>query len=232
MDQGRFPVGKGQEAVGLRVFLAGVASTVFFAALAAALLTLLEAVALASDFFADLVAVDVSVIETSLLDDFVVFLPAVVAFLAAFFAAAAFFTAEVELVPAAAEVLAAFLAADFNADLADVFPAAFLAAFFATVSFVTLVAAAVFALLAAFAALAATGAAFFAAAFFADDFFSAAGFATAASVVLEEVFFAALLADLDAEADLVDFLAAFFTALAAFTVSAAGSGAGLATCAS
>jgi len=58
-------VGNGQDAAGLRVFLAGVASAVAFAALAAALLT---------DFFAgvpafllDLLAVDGSVTEESLL---------------------------------------------------------------------------------------------------------------------------------------------------------------------
>lgn len=113
-------MGKGQDAAGLRDFFAGVAAVVFLAALAAALETG------SADFLVDLLGVVVSVIWTSFLDDFVAFLPALATVLAAFFAAAAFFTAEVEVDLAAAVVLLAdFLAADFTPDFAG--------AFFATV---------------------------------------------------------------------------------------------------
>lgn len=177
-------MGNGQEAAGLRVFLAGVASTDFFAALAAALLPLLAA--LVSAFFADLLAVDVSVIEPSFLDDFVVFLPAEAAVLAVFFTAAAFFTAEVDGVSAAAVLPAAFLAADFTAVLETFFAAALAGAFLAADFLAAGLASAVAAV---FAALAGT--------FVAEDFAAFTAFFAAGDLAaFAGVFFAAVLLDL------------------------------------
>lgn len=190
------------------------AAAVFFAALAAAFDTVSV-----SDFVADLLEVGVLVIGTSFLDDFVVFLPAFAAFLAVSFAAAAFFTAEVGVVLAAADVPAAFLAADFTANSLFVFAAAFLAVAFLAAPLVVVDFLAEAVVPEPFVAVALVALLFFTAVLLAMAFFATdlVAVACVAAALLAPAFFAAFPATAD---------------LAGFDAAATGSGAGLFTFAS